>query len=35
MSQALVNIIGGYGYLPTLATMESCVRSAIAGRIVP
>jgi predicted aconitase len=34
-SAKLVNIIGGYGYHPTLATMESCVRSAIAGRIVP
>ena len=34
-SAKLVNIIGGYGYEPVLATMEVCVRSAIAGRIVP
>jgi predicted aconitase len=34
-SAKLVNITGGYGYEPSLATMESCVRSAIAGRIVP
>jgi len=33
-SAKLVNIIGGYGYEPVLATMEACVRSAIAGRIV-
>ncbi|HUE65193.1 MAG TPA: aconitase X catalytic domain-containing protein [Rhizomicrobium sp.] len=33
-SAKLINIIGGYGYLPTLATMERCVTSAIQGRIV-
>jgi predicted aconitase len=34
-SAKLVNIIGGYGYLPTLGTMERCVASAVAGKIVP
>ena len=33
-SVKLVNIIGGYGYQPTLANMENCVASAIAGEIV-
>ena len=33
-SAKLVNIIAGYGYQPTLASMEACVDSAIAGRIV-
>ncbi len=33
-SAKLVNIIGGYGYSPTLASMEACVDSAVAGRIV-
>ncbi len=33
-SAKLVNIIGGYGYQPTLASMEECVASAIAGEIV-
>lgn len=33
-SAKLVNIIGGYGYKPTLATMERCVDSAVAGRFV-
>jgi predicted aconitase len=33
-SAKLVNIIGGYGYLPTLASLERCVDSAVAGRIV-
>lgn len=33
-SAKLVNIIGGYGYKPTLAGMEACVDSAVAGRIV-
>lgn len=32
-SAKLVNIIGGYGYEPMLATMERCVRSAVAGRV--
>ena len=31
-SAKLVNIIGGYGYKPTLASMERCVDSAVAGR---
>ena len=33
-SAKLVNIIGGYGYRPTLGSLERCVESAIAGRIV-
>ncbi len=33
-SAKLTNIIGGYGYEPTLATMAACVESACAGRIV-
>jgi predicted aconitase len=33
-SAKLVNIIGGYGYRPTLASLERCVESAITGRIV-
>lgn len=33
-SAKLVNIIGGYGYKPTLGSMERCVASAIVGRIV-
>ena len=33
-SAKLVNIIGGYGYKPTLGTMERCVESAIRGSIV-
>ncbi|MDX2205927.1 MAG: aconitase X catalytic domain-containing protein [Hyphomicrobiaceae bacterium] len=33
-SAKLVNIIAGYGYSPTLASMERCVASACAGRIV-
>ncbi|MGI9407876.1 MAG: aconitase X [Hyphomicrobiaceae bacterium] len=33
-SAKLVNILGGYGYEPVLATMEQCVESACAGRIV-
>jgi predicted aconitase len=33
-SAKLVNIIGGYGYRPTLASMDDCIDSAIAGRIV-
>lgn len=33
-SAKLVNIIGGYGYRPVLASMERCVDSAVAGRIV-
>lgn len=33
-SAKLVNIIGGYGYLPTLGTAEACVASAVAGRVM-
>jgi len=33
-SAKLVNIIGGYGYTPVLGTMEQCVESAVAGRVV-
>jgi predicted aconitase len=33
-SVKLTNIIGGYGYEPTLSNMENCVASAIAGKIV-
>ncbi|RXF70980.1 aconitase X [Hansschlegelia zhihuaiae] len=33
-SAKLVNIIGGYGYKPTLASMERCVDCAVAGRIL-
>jgi predicted aconitase len=33
-SAKLVNIIGGYGYEPVLATMERCVDSAVAGRVL-
>ena len=32
-SAKLVNIIGGYGYRPTLASLERCVNSAVAGRV--
>ena len=33
-STKIVNILGGYGYQPALASMKSCVESAINGRIV-
>jgi predicted aconitase len=33
-SAKLVNIIAGYGYKPTLASMEKCIDSAVAGRVV-
>jgi predicted aconitase len=33
-SAKLVNIIGGYGYHPTLASLERCVASAVAGRVL-
>lgn len=32
-SAKLVNIIGGYGYEPVLATMERCIDAAVAGRM--
>jgi predicted aconitase len=33
-SAKLVNIIGGYGYRPTLASLGRCVDSAVAGRVL-
>jgi predicted aconitase len=33
-SAKLVNIIGGYGYRPMLASLERCVDSAIVGRVL-
>jgi predicted aconitase len=33
-SAKLVNIIGGYGYKPTLASMEHCVDCAVAGKVL-
>ncbi len=33
-SAKIVNILGGYGYQPALASMERCVDSAVAGEIV-
>jgi predicted aconitase len=33
-STKIVNILGGYGYLPALSSMEDCIASAIAGEIV-
>ena len=33
-SAKLVNIIGGYGYRPSLASLARCVDAAVAGRIV-
>jgi predicted aconitase len=33
-SAKLVNIIGGYGYRPTLASLERCVDSGVAGRVL-
>ena len=33
-SAKLVNIIGGYGYRPTLASLARCVDSAVAGRVL-
>ncbi|MDA0998030.1 MAG: aconitase X catalytic domain-containing protein [Proteobacteria bacterium] len=33
-SAKIVNILGGYGYQPALASMEACVASAVAGEIV-
>ena len=32
-STKLVNILGGYGYVPMLATMEQCVEAAEKGRL--
>lgn len=33
-SVKLVNIIGGYGYQPTLSSMQNCVASAVAGEVL-
>lgn len=33
-STKIVNILGGYGYEPALASMEECIDSAVAGKIV-
>ena len=33
-SAKIVNILGGYGYRPALASMEACVDAAVAGEIV-
>jgi predicted aconitase len=33
-SAKLVNILGGYGYRPSLASLERCLDAAVAGRIV-
>ena len=32
-SAKMVNILGGYGYVPMLASMEECVQSAVTGKI--
>jgi len=34
-SAKLVNILGGYGYQPVLASMEACVDAAVSGRLAP
>lgn len=33
-SAKLINIIAGYGYIPTLGTTERCIDSAVEGRVV-
>lgn len=33
-SAKIVNILGGYGYQPALASMQDCVAAAIAGKVV-
>ena len=33
-SAKIVNILGGYGYEPALASMEDCVASAVAGKVI-
>jgi predicted aconitase len=32
-SAKLVNILGGYGYRPMIASMEACVDAAVTGRL--
>lgn len=33
-SAKIVNILGGYGYAPALASMEICIESAVVGKVV-
>ena len=33
-SAKLVNILGGYGYRSSLASLEQCIDSAVAGRVL-
>ena len=33
-STKIVNILGGYGYKPTLANMEDCILSAVEGKLL-
>jgi len=33
-SAKIVNILGGYGYEPSLSSMENCIDSAVAGEII-
>ena len=32
-SAKLVNILGGYGYRPMIASMEACVDAAVSGKL--
>jgi predicted aconitase len=32
-SAKMVNILGGYGYQPMLASMEACVDAAVSGKL--
>jgi len=32
-SAKLVNILGGYGYQPMLASMQACVDAAVTGKL--
>jgi hypothetical protein len=32
-SAKLVNILGGYGYTPMLASMEACIEAAVTGKL--
>ena len=32
-SAKMVNILGGYGYVPMLASMEDCIEAAVTGRL--
>lgn len=34
-STKIVNILGGYGYQPMLASMDVCIESAVVGRLQP